>query len=146
MGNGNTSNTDRNGFNGKFGCNNITSKKEGEQLDTRMGKNYQMKNGNKEKSPAMPIPSASNRGSGSRFNILNEDLDVMITEDESHTKSKGMEGKMQKKKMVLSEITNLGSKQSEKMSRVPLKTTKIINKKIDKPGCSVTFPSKPIEK
>ncbi|TXG51510.1 hypothetical protein EZV62_024034 [Acer yangbiense] len=100
---------------GKPGGNNFTRKKDGEQSAARMGKNNQVNYGNKEKTPG----SENIRGSGSRFDVLLENLDETMTE-----------------------IYEKG----EKWSKVSSQASKKSTRKNDNMGGYVSTPSKMISK
>ncbi|KAK3231082.1 hypothetical protein Dsin_002963 [Dipteronia sinensis] len=70
------------------------------------GKNYLQKNGSTDKNFDMDISSNTNKPSGSRFDVLNEELDMMMEEGEAAGNNKTAGGRQYKGKVVLIEITN----------------------------------------
>ncbi|KAK1562773.1 hypothetical protein Q3G72_016747 [Acer saccharum] len=73
-----------------------------------------------------------NIGKGSRFDVLNEDVEVLVNKDHISSKGKNIAGKGYKYNNVLKEITNLKKKPGEIMSKVPSPSSLKILKKGDK--------------
>ncbi|KAK2664916.1 hypothetical protein Ddye_003490 [Dipteronia dyeriana] len=137
MGNGNASSSDKIGVDNKIDGSNFNRKKDSQLVDAQSGKNFPLKSGNKVKNTDMAKNLDTNKGSGSRFDILNEDIQVMMAEGEVHSKSKVSEGNSKKNKIVLTEITNQSSKLGETLSRVSAQNSTNNIKKSDKLVCNV---------
>ncbi|KAK4858748.1 hypothetical protein QYF36_021382 [Acer negundo] len=109
------------------------------------------KSGLKKGMPAKPVSSGKgtnvNMVNGSRFNILSEEADVMITEEEVQVNSKGSGSIINKNKgkVVLSEITNLKGNLHEKASRNPSQESKKITMKGAKLSTNSGFQTKVTE-
>ncbi|KAK0607308.1 hypothetical protein LWI29_012934 [Acer saccharum] len=98
---------------------------DGESLKAKSG----LKNGMLAKSVNSGKGNMVNKVSGSRFEILSEDADVMITDVEVQAKAKGSGSTNNKGKAVLSEITNLKHNQYVKISRNPSQGNKKLTTK-----------------
>ncbi|KAK3230978.1 hypothetical protein Dsin_002859 [Dipteronia sinensis] len=141
MGNWNTNYPDRNEATSKVGGNNFTRRKDIEYANAKPGKSYTMKNDNKVKIGDMAKNLDTNTESGSRFDILNEEVDMMMAKDETHTKNKAHEDKAQKNKAVLTEITNQNRKQGVLLNMVSSQNNIKTTKNLDKLSCSDSLPS-----
>ncbi|TXG52769.1 hypothetical protein EZV62_021938 [Acer yangbiense] len=133
-GNGNSSSFDKNGFVGKSGGSNSARKKDGELSEARLGISIQVKYGSKELKIDMAKNTDAIRGSGSRFEILNDESDEKISEKDMLNKSKNDGTTLQKGKVVLSEITNQNNRQGEKLSKGSSQNSKKKITKLDKLG------------
>ncbi|TXG54399.1 hypothetical protein EZV62_019655 [Acer yangbiense] len=90
----------------------ITNKnRNGDTSDARIGKSFPMKAGKNVVKKAAAV-----NGSGFRFDILNEDVNVRSVEKDNGAVSKSMADKTQSNKSVLTDITNQKCNKGEKMS------------------------------
>ncbi|TXG73909.1 hypothetical protein EZV62_002488 [Acer yangbiense] len=105
VGNGNSNGMQRKGSFGNPGGAYMMNNKDGRSAEDKMGKNKGVKTSN------------AGMGKGSRFDILSEEVEIMVGEDVTPPKSKDTAGKSQKNNNILKEITNHTKKQSEKLSR-----------------------------
>ncbi|KAK3198505.1 hypothetical protein Dsin_021920 [Dipteronia sinensis] len=140
MDSGNTNYPNKNGAISKVSGNISTRKKDNEHANAKAGKNYPLKYDSKIKNSDMANNLDTNKGSGFRFDILNEEVDIMMAEGEAHTKSKPCEDKSLKNKAVLTDITNQSSKHGEFLRRVSFQNNTKTTKKLDKPSCSDSSP------
>ncbi|KAK3211446.1 hypothetical protein Dsin_016152 [Dipteronia sinensis] len=83
-----------------------TRKPYGEFTEANLGKTYLKKNGAREKNSDMDNSSNTNRMSGSRFDILNEDMHMLMAEGEAAVNNKTARGYQYKGIAVFTEITN----------------------------------------
>ncbi|TXG48053.1 hypothetical protein EZV62_027347 [Acer yangbiense] len=103
-GNGSSNSMDRKGFLSKTNGANLMKSKDGEASEIRMGKNN---HGKLDKSVKT---NNSGVGKGSRFDVLNDEAEMLLAEGISVVKSKGGEGIVNKNNNTLKEITNLSKK------------------------------------
>ncbi|KAK0585485.1 hypothetical protein LWI29_029201 [Acer saccharum] len=118
-GNGYTGVVEKSGSTGKSDGSNASRKKDGEYSDARGGKNNQVKNGSKDLKIDMAKKAAATQGSGSRFDILIDELDERVPETDISRLSKDTDTTIQKGKAVLLEITNQSNKHKENLNRIP---------------------------
>ncbi|TXG67599.1 hypothetical protein EZV62_008874 [Acer yangbiense] len=123
-GNGYTGVVEKSGFTGKSDGSNASRKKDGEYSDARGGKNNQVKNGSKDLKIDMAKKAAATQGSGSRFDILIDELDERAPETDISRLSKDTGTTIQKGKAVLLEITNQSNKHKENLNRIPSQNSK----------------------
>ena len=122
-GNGYTSVVEKSGSTGKSDGSNASRKKDGEYSDAKGGKNNQVKNGSKDLKIDM-AKAAATQGSGSRFDILIDELDERVLETDISRLSKDTGTTIQKGKAVLLEITNQSNKHKENLNRIPSQNSK----------------------
>ncbi|KAK0586780.1 hypothetical protein LWI29_012153 [Acer saccharum] len=139
---GNNNSADRNGYGGKSGGSNTGRKKEGDFPNARTGKSEQVKYGSKELKPDMAKTVDAIRGSGSRFDILNDESDEMGSEKAVLNESKDATVTIQKDKAVLSEITNQSNRKGDNLPRVSSQNSKKKNKNAVKLGGKDSYVSK----
>ncbi|KAK3195831.1 hypothetical protein Dsin_027141 [Dipteronia sinensis] len=120
-GSGHSGAVEKNGFIGKpSGNRNFNMRKtDGEFIAPNLAKNYLQKNGSTDKNIDRDIASNMNRPSGSRFDVLNEELDMMMAEGEDTGNNKTAGGRQHKGKAVLTKITNQKNFQGKKATKVP---------------------------
>lgn len=89
-------------------------KLDGDFVEVNLDKNLTLKNGVKSNYASMRKTTNINRISGSMFNILSEEADIMMTEGDVQGNNKASGNVNHKGKAVLTEITNQTSNQCEK--------------------------------
>ncbi|KAK0607769.1 hypothetical protein LWI29_020280 [Acer saccharum] len=139
---GNNNSANRNGYGGKSGGSNSGRKKDGELPKARTGKSEQVKHGSKELKSDMAKTMDAIRGSGSRFDILNDESDEMGSEKVVLSESKDARVTIQKDKAVLSEITNQSNRKGDNLPRVSSQNSKKENKNAVKLGGKDSYLSK----
>ncbi|KAK3193218.1 hypothetical protein Dsin_024528 [Dipteronia sinensis] len=87
----------------------LQKRKDDKYANAKSRKSGPLKNDNKVNNSDMATNLDTNKGSGSRFDILNEEVDMMMAEDETHTKNKACEDKSQKNKAMLTKKASLGA-------------------------------------
>ncbi|KAK0589629.1 hypothetical protein LWI29_016541 [Acer saccharum] len=139
---GNTNSADRNGSFGKFGGSNSGRKKDGEIHDARIGKSDKVQYDSNNLKSDMAKKTATTRGSGSRLDILHDELDEMVLEKKGLSNNKDAGVTFQKDKIILSEITNHSNRKGDSLIRASFQNSKKKTKKLEKLGGNDSFLSK----
>ena len=92
--------------------------------------------GKAEKNMDIGAKSVIGKGKGSRFDILNEEVEVMLAEDASVNRSRRMVSKAPKDNNVLLDVTNQKNKQAEKVIKPTVQNGLLKSKKGDKGNSS----------
>ncbi|KAK1586713.1 hypothetical protein Q3G72_005371 [Acer saccharum] len=93
-------------------------KSDGAFTKDNIDKSVQVNNGTKSKNSDKGKSSNTDRVSGSRFDILSEDMDVMMVEGKTQAMKIGEGGNKVKGKAMLTEITNQKNYQEKKATRL----------------------------
>ncbi|KAK1566708.1 hypothetical protein Q3G72_003218 [Acer saccharum] len=109
--------------NNKSGSDNDNRKMGAEFTEVKYGKKYIVKNGN--------ANSISNRTSGSRFDVLNEETEMSMNE-ENHLPKAQLSGSKLKETVILSEITNLNGSQDDRSGKGSKKGFKKVDNPVNK--------------
>ncbi|KAK1568396.1 hypothetical protein Q3G72_023955 [Acer saccharum] len=114
----------------KYGSVGFNRKMNGDWSEVKHGKKDSLRSGRDNKSADGTYKTAGNSSSGSRFEVLNEEGEVNVTEENLMPNISAQEGSNSNAKVALTEITNIGRKQNVK----PGKGMKKISKKPDRLG------------
>ncbi|KAK2665274.1 hypothetical protein Ddye_003848 [Dipteronia dyeriana] len=140
--NANNNSNERRSFVGKTGGHNFVKNKKGGTTEIIPSKNFQSKNNNKDKKKTKGKSPKASSVFGSCFDILNEEVEVMVVERGSQAQMKVNETPIRKEKVVLSEITNQTSKQGHKIAKFFSHSNKKIIKKSERAGLGMASSSK----
>ncbi|KAK1554925.1 hypothetical protein Q3G72_019189 [Acer saccharum] len=119
------------GSSGKFSGNgNISSRRPDDVgKGTGMGKPDQLKSGVNGKVSKVVKTPRTGKNTGLRFDILNEEGDVIMREGSSQVSNKTEEGRKIKSKVFLSEVTNQRNLQGRKSNKISSQNSKLLANK-----------------